>query len=207
MSGKSFLTLLRSKKSGQIDLERKKVYLYRERHAWSYKHGETFPMRAIRTDQYLFIWNINPDSLPRDVDGGPAKKYMIDHKDQYAELYDLSFGKRKEFELYNVKTDSFQMHNLAYDPAYADVLKSLKNELLTYLKERKDPRMFNNSDVFRYTPYFGILFQTGLLKWTPEQQGQNLSFEERRELLQKAYSMIDKDDFFKEMVRRQKGKL
>jgi uncharacterized sulfatase len=207
MSGRSFLSLLTSEKSGLIDSTRQRVYMYRERHAWSYQHGVTFPSRALRTDEYLLIWNTNTDSLPRDVDGGPAKTFMVEHKDEYPHLYKLSFGKRPEFELYNVKTDSFQLYNLAYNPEYSNVFESLKSSLFTYLKERKDPRMFNKSDIFTYTPYFGFIFQNGLIKWEPDQKGQDLTSEERRELLRKAYSMEGEDESFEVMINRQKSKL
>ena len=99
------------------------------------------------------------------------------------------------------------MINLVGDANYAETLESLKLDLFDYLKERKDPRMLGNGEALRYNPYFGVAFQEGLLKWTPEQQGQDLSFDERRELLQKAYSMNDEAEFFDEMIKRQKGKL
>jgi len=208
MSGNSFLNLLTSERSGQIELKRTKVYTYRERHGfYPNSHGHTTPARAVRTDEYLLIWNINTDSTHRDVDGGPAKSYMDENKDQFPELYDLTFGRRPEFELYNIKSDPFQMKNLAENTEHAERLEILKSDLFAYLKERGDPRMFDNGDVFHYNPYFGVAFQEGLLKWTPEQQGQDLSFEERRELLQKAYSMNGEEEFFEEMIKRQKGKL
>jgi uncharacterized sulfatase len=208
MSGTSLLPILLSAESGQIDSSRNKVYMYRERHGfYPNSHGRTTPARAVRTNEYLLIWNFNSDSLTRDVDGGPTKTFMDKHKAAYPELYDLSFAKRPEFELYNVKIDTFQLSNLAYDPDYAKVFTSLQLMLVDYLTERKDPRLTGDSDAFLYNPYFGIAFQEGLLKWTPEQQGQDLSFEERRKLLQKAYGMMGEIDFFKEMIKRQKGKL
>lgn len=44
-------------------------------------------------------------------------------------------------------------------------------------------------------------------RWTPEQQGAELSFYERRELMRIMYSKKDENDFFEEMIKRQKGKL
>ncbi|MFT5166291.1 MAG: hypothetical protein ACI8P3_001522 [Saprospiraceae bacterium] len=153
------------------------------------------------------IWNLRPEAIPLDVDGGPAKSFMVEHKNEYPLLHQLSFGKRPEFELYHVKDDPFQMKNLANDKKYAEVHESLKSDLFSYLKKRKDPRMSGDPDVFRYNPYFGYVFTKGFIKWSNDQQGQNLSFEERRAILEKTFSAIGEEAYFNEVLKRQKGKL
>ena len=206
MSGQSLLPLLTSPEPAQG--AREAVYMYRERHGFNRgSNGLSYPSRAVRTKDFLLIWNAAPEAIPRDVDGGPANSFMLEHAEEYPALYALSFGKRDEFELYDVRTDTFQMHNLAGDDAYAAVLERLRRQLFAYLESRQDPRMHGDSEKFRYAPYFGVAFEEGLLQWTPEQQGQELSFDERRELLRKAYSMLDEDEFFREMIRRQAGRL
>ena len=67
--------------------------------------------------------------------------------------------------------------------------------------------MENKDKAFVHNPYFGVAFQKGLLQWTPEQQGQDLSLEERREILRKAFSNMNEEEFFEEMIKMQKGKL
>lgn len=207
MSGKSFLPQLKSDNSGQIDSERNTAYLYRERHAFSFSNGISTPSRAIRTNKYLLIQNFNTDSLTRDIDGGLAKDFMVNNQSEYADLYEMSFGKKPEFELYDIQKDEFQMNNLIGDAAYSEVSENLKNDLHTYLKKRRDPRILGEENPFLYNPYFGYVFTEGLLKWTPVQQGQKLTFEERRELLKKAFSRVSEEAWCEEMIKRQNGKL
>ena len=206
MSGHSLLPLLISPRPPEA--ARDAVYMYRERHGFYLgSNGASYPSRAVRTDRYLLIWNAAPDAIPSDVDGGPAKSFMEEHAEDYPLLYELSFGKRGEFELYDVRADAFQMHDLARDESYAPVVERLKSQLFAYLESRGDPRILGDPASFRYAPYFGVVFQEGLLQWTPEQQGRELSFDERRELLRRAYSMLDEDEFFQEMIERQEGRL
>lgn len=207
MSGKSFLPQLISKQSGQIDPKRNTAYTYRERHAFSYSNGGSIPARAIRTNEYLLIQNFNTDSLTRDIDGGPTKDFMVKNKIKYADLFQLSFDKRQAFELYDISKDKFQLNNLIQDPNYQKVFEELRNQLHTYLISRKDPRLMAEPQPFLYNPYFGFLFSKGLIKWAPDQQGQDLSFTERRNLLKKAFLMVNEEDWYKEMIKKQNGKL
>ena len=209
MSGSSLAPLLAASASGRMDSERDAVYLYRERHGFhADSHGVSYPSRAVRTLDFLLIWNPYPDAVPTpDIDGGPAKSFMEEHAGQYPRLHELSFGKRAEFELYDVGKDRYQLTNLADVEAHADVLQRLKTDLFAYLESRRDPRVAGDAESLLYAPYFGLLFEDGLLQWSPEQQGQELSFDERRELLRKAYSMKGEDAFFAEMIRRQQGTL
>lgn len=208
MSGKSLLSEITANDSGLIDKKRNRVFLYRERHGfYPNSNGLSYPSRAIRTDKYLLIWNLFPKRTPNDVDGGPTKSFMDANKTEFADIYNLSFGKRPEHELYNIQTDTFQLNNLAYKEEFRELFENLKLELLDYLISRKDPRLSDKEGAFVYNPYFGFAFQNGLLKWTPEEQGQNLTFEERRQILKKAYEMMNETVFFNEMIRRQNGKL
>ena len=79
--------------------------------------------------------------------------------------------------------------------------------MFDYLESRQDPRMLGRAEEFRYAPYFGVVFGDGLLQWTPEQQGQDMSFDERRELLRRAYTTIGEEAFFRRMISGQNGRL
>ena len=206
MTGRSFLPLLTTGEPAQAF--RDAVYMYRERHGfYPGTGGMSFPSRAIRTQDYLLIWNARPDALPSDVDGGPTKTYMEENAEDPASLYALSFGTRDEYELYDVRADEFQMNNLVGDEAYAEVFEGLRSQLFTYLEARGDPRILGNAGRFLYAPYFGVVFRPELLQWAPEQQGQELTFEERRDLLRKAYSMIGEIEFYQRMIAGQAGRL
>ena len=206
MTGRSLVPLLTTGEPAQ-DF-RDAVYMYRERHGfYPGTGGRSFPSRAIRTQDYLLIWNARTDAHIRDVDGGPTKSYMEENAEALASLYDLSFGTRDEYELYDVRADAYQMRNLAGDEAYADVFGGLRSQLFGYLESRADPRMLGHAASFLYAPYFGVVFRPELLQWTPEQQGQEFTFEERRDLLRKAYSAIGEIEFYQRMIAGQAGRL
>jgi uncharacterized sulfatase len=196
MSGTSFLPQVLSSESGNTDASRDRVFLYRERHGWCCEGGTTFPSRAIRTRDFLFIWNAEPDVLPADVDGSPTRRLLTENRAEYAALYDLSFGKQPEFELYDVKADPYQMHNLIGDAAHRLIADALREGLFEYLRERGDPRMSGDETVFRHTPYFGHLFELGLLQWATDRDGRNFTEAEVAELLRQAYEVRGEGEAF-----------
>lgn len=74
MSGKSIVSILKSKKKGIVDKSKKYVFSGRERHSSSRWHNLGYPQRAIRGMDYLLIWNIKPERWPA---GAPQ---AINHK-------------------------------------------------------------------------------------------------------------------------------
>ncbi|HKK10607.1 MAG TPA: hypothetical protein VJ939_07195, partial [Bacteroidales bacterium] len=133
-----------------------------------------YPCRALRTDEYLLIRNFYPEKWPAgtgdyqnaflgemwygDCDNGPTKYYMIKNKDKdvhHKHLYDLSFAKRPEYELYDMIKDPWQMKNLAYNPEYAAVFEKLSEQLNEELKATKDPRITGGGEKFDQYPYTG----------------------------------------------------
>ena len=76
-----------------------------------------------------------------------------------------------------------------------------------YLMSRNDPRLIGKEFDFVYNPYFGFLYERGLVQWTSGQEGSSLTPEERRELLEKAYEMAGEKELYDEMIKRQAGRL
>ncbi len=64
MSGKSIVKILESNKSGTVDATKKYIYSGRERHSSSRWNNLGYPQRAIRSSDYLFIWNAKPERWP-----------------------------------------------------------------------------------------------------------------------------------------------
>ena len=62
--GRSLVKILRSKKSGIVDETKKYVFAGRERHSSSRYDNLGYPQRAIRSAQYLLIWNMKPELWP-----------------------------------------------------------------------------------------------------------------------------------------------
>lgn len=143
---------------------REEVYLERERHCLCRIDDGMlagYPMRAVRDDEFLYIKNFRPgrspagdESIPGtpsiygDVDGGPSKALLIDNKDDPAIKYyfDLSFGIRPAEELYDIKNDPFQLHNLASNISYQATLKKMNIKLLSWMEKENDPRRNGGGD-------------------------------------------------------------
>lgn len=155
----------------QTNVHRSEVFLERERHCMcraemNYHAG--YPMRAIRTQNYLYIRNFRPHRWPAgdetipgtpsifgDTDGGPTKIYMMDHRNQenVKDLFQLGFGLRPAEELYDVNKDPFQIHNMAADTSMISIKESLSAKLNTWMVETNDPRVNPSSDIIdSYVP-------------------------------------------------------
>ena len=170
MTGRSFMNILLSDKSGRVDRKRNRVFTALERHAWCRPKGVGYPSRAIRTHRWLYIRNYEPDRWPAgdpdfesphqsvygDIDSGPTKTYMMEHKDNpnVAPLFQLAFGKRPAEELYDVSKDPAQIHNLAADPNFAKVKRKLRGQLEQYQHDTKDPRVESESPWDHYAYYY-----------------------------------------------------
>ncbi|MFC1543422.1 sulfatase [Candidatus Neomarinimicrobiota bacterium] len=157
MTGRSLVPVLLSGKEGIVDSMRDRVFTAIERHTWCRPNGATYPVRAIRTREFLYMRNYEPERWPTggptfvssnktshgDVDACPTKSFMVDEANQsrFAEQYRLCFGKRPAEELYKISDDPGQIHNLAGDPAYMDTKESLTAELEEYLTRTGDPRI------------------------------------------------------------------
>jgi len=136
--GKSLLPLLTADNQNAFD----KIY-------GSHSLHETtmyYPMRTIRTELYKLIHNINHRSpFPIDQDFYLSPTFQ-DILNKTKEGYDTHWYKtlqnyyfRPEWELYNLKSDPFEIFNLASNATYKDTLNILKKELLQYQWDSSDP--------------------------------------------------------------------
>ncbi|HEY1375877.1 MAG TPA: sulfatase [Gemmataceae bacterium] len=153
ITGKSLADLLRSPKSGQVDPSRNVMLTGKERHDLGRPHDWGYPVRAIRTPEYLYVHNYFPDRWPAgnpetdypNCDGGPSKEAV---KALGGYFLELAFGKRPADELYRLTDDPECVRNLANDPAFTPVMTDLKTRMLDMLVEEKDPRALGNGAVF-----------------------------------------------------------
>ncbi|WP_010136729.1 sulfatase family protein [Ochrovirga pacifica] len=172
MTGKSFVDALFSKKSGQIDSSRDHTLLGKERHDIGRSNEDgtnlSYPVRAIRTQQYLYAHNIQPERWPvgnpeydfRNCDGSPTKSFLIniDPYDKDYRFYEMSFAKRPEEELYNIQKDPHCMVNLANHPTYRKVCKELRAQMEKELIAQGDPRTLGKGEIFDSYKYYGKQF-------------------------------------------------
>ena len=133
----------------------------KERHVPSQESPDMggYPSRAIRDHEFLYIRNYVTDRWPNgtpnwqraaipgawyaDTDNGPTKTYIIDNKDKddaHRRAYEWCFAKRPADELYDLKKDPDQLHNVAGDPTYAESLKKMSDKLTAQLAAAGDPR-------------------------------------------------------------------
>lgn len=159
MTGNSLMPLLDSTASGRIDSARDHAVFGLERHfPGSRPDGAGYPMRGIRTADYLYIRNLTPGKNPvgdrpgpvwpeddpvggyGDTDGSPSKTFLFAHQEEYPGIFEKAFGQRPGEELYNVRKDPFNLINLAGDPSYAEVKAKISRKLDAHLKATKDPR-------------------------------------------------------------------
>jgi len=176
MTGRSLMKVLTSQESGNVDPDRGFILFGKERHVpcQEYPVSGGTPMRAIRTQDFLYIRNFRPERWPAgtpnfekaffprswygDVDNGPTKTYMIEHRDKdelHRTLFDLAFSKRPSEELYDLRTDPGQLRNIAEDPAYLDIKDDLSRQLMEQLKISADPRTLSEDPPFDNYPYYG----------------------------------------------------
>jgi len=186
MTGKSLLSVLESEKSGQVDSDRTYVIAGRERHVDNGREGFLpYPQRSIRTDDYIYIINFEPDRWPAgdpkgldnlayeapafdelavntrlcfgDMDGSPTKAWMIHHRaeEDVQPLFELTFGKRPREELYDLKKDPCYMENVADNPDYKEIREKLDKELMKVLTEQNDPRVCETPCRYELPPYAG----------------------------------------------------
>jgi len=172
MTGRSLLPVLRSDRSGRVDPTRDHVLTGRERHGQAQEKPNPggYPMRAMRTDRFLYIRNFAPDRWPAgspdgdkafggraygDCDGSPTQQFVVEHRDdpKYERFYRLAFGKRPAEELYDLERDPHQLTNVAGLPEYAEAKSELAERLLAELKATGDPRVLGDGDAFDHYPY------------------------------------------------------
>ncbi len=186
MNGRSLLSLLLSGREGRIDPDRDHVVTATERHTWCRPDGATYPVRAIRTREFLYIRNFAPDRWPTggptfvssnktyhgDVDGCPTKTYLVKNRESHPREYQLCFGKRPREELYSVADDPGQTNNLADDSSHTQIKERLWRRLKTRLERGGDPRVRGEDPWQEYTYHQTIGFGASF--------NRSLSEEERR---------------------------
>ena len=155
VTGRSLTPLLRdpAKTHGE------EVLTGRERHTHARYDNWGYPSRAIRTRDYLYIRNMKPDRWPAgdpegyyDIDDGPSKRLLLEHRAEFPDLFEAAVGKRPEEELYSVKDDPACMHNLAGLSEWSSEVRRLGDRLERLLQEQADPRVTGNGDVFESYP-------------------------------------------------------
>jgi uncharacterized sulfatase len=182
MQGSSLMPLLESAASGQIDPARDHIVTALERHTYCRPEGATYPIRALRTADFLYIRNFEPDRWPTggpdfvssnktphgDVDGCPTKDFFLrqDTQQRFPQQYELCFGKRPPEEFYRIEDDPDQVRNLIHDDSVREEIERHRQRLEAILRETGDPRI-DGRDPWQAYPYrqtigYGATYNTAL---------------------------------------------
>jgi uncharacterized sulfatase len=137
MTGRSFLDVLTSTKSGTVDAARDYVVVGRERHVDDARIDHLpYPQRAIRTRDFLYIHNFKPDRWPMgiapgfgiaagpmpsinellndtrvafgDMDASPTKAWLIDGRDEP--------DRKDYFDIAFARRPAEELYDLQNDP-------------------------------------------------------------------------------------------
>ena len=160
---------------------RSAVFLERERHANVRAGNLSYPSRAVRDEDFLYIRNFEPDRWPAgdpsvhqsigqygDVDNSITKFLIMNMEGKETQLpyFDLSFSKRPEEELYDLQKDPHQLRNLSTDGAYEAVLREYRSKLSAWMETHTDLRAVDPQTMYWDT-----------VRYTPDYQHQNFSLE------------------------------
>jgi arylsulfatase A-like enzyme len=166
MTGRTLVPLL----EGRPQSGRDHVFVERERHAYVRAGNLSYPVRAVRTSDYLYVRNVSPERWPAgdpamvhsvgpfgDVDHGPSKDFVIAYRDDpaIAPFYARAFAKRPAEELYALTTDPHQLVNVADRPAHAAARARLRRMLDDWMQTTRDPRASSSADPWSAYQYFG----------------------------------------------------
>ncbi|MEI6235501.1 MAG: sulfatase [Planctomycetota bacterium] len=182
MTGRSFVNVLKAEQSGQIDAARTWVVSGRERHVAAAREGSLpYPHRCLRTQDFLYVRNFEPDRWPMgspkftsladmppvselehstyaafaDMDASPTKAWLITRfgMPEWQWHYDFAFGKRPAEQLFDLRNDPYQTVNVADQTGYAEVKRELSDRLMKVLTETGDPRVTGDGLKFERPPF------------------------------------------------------
>lgn len=160
VTGASFLDVLLSPASGRVNPRRDRVFLGRERHSPTRQNAWGYPIRAMRTREFLYVRNCRPERWPAgdppgsaDVDPSPTRQYFVQHRPE--PCFELAFARRPAVELYDLKKDPAQLTNVAGQPRYREIAARLGRQLDAHLRATADPRAFGRGDEFDRYPFWG----------------------------------------------------
>jgi N-sulfoglucosamine sulfohydrolase len=147
-------------------VRRDAVFVERERHANVRRGNLSYPVRGIRTEEFLYLRNFEPDRWPAgdpeyywsvgefgDADDSRTKRLLIATRQQ--PYFDLCLGKRPAEELYDLRKDPGQLKNVAADPSYTGVKRRLWARVEAWMRETGDPRAAGPTDFWDRVPYAG----------------------------------------------------
>jgi N-sulfoglucosamine sulfohydrolase len=145
LDGRSFAAVLRGEKSTHRD----RIFATHSADG----NMNVYPMRSVRTADWKFILNLRPefsfhthiDLAPRDNKPGYWGSYWASwtnaaKTNDGAAAKVARYHQRPAEELYDLRSDPFEQHNLASDPRHAARAKAMRVELEAWMTDQGDQR-------------------------------------------------------------------
>ncbi|GFY62658.1 n-sulphoglucosamine sulphohydrolase [Trichonephila inaurata madagascariensis] len=113
-----------------------------------------YPIRAIRTNNFKLIHNLNfkmPFPIDQDFFISPTFQDLLNRTVEkrethwYKNLFNYYY--RSEWELFDLRQDPHEMHNIANNSSYSSVLIKLQNMLMDWQIKTNDPWICSPSGV------------------------------------------------------------
>lgn len=162
--GNSFMDIINNNKLEELEVERERVYMGRECHDLGREDDKGYPVRCVRTKEYLYVRNFEPNRWPAgnpetgytNCDSSPTKELILDQHDRGDDFYyNLAFAKRPAEEMYNIIKDPECMENLALNEEYVELKLEMWNDLKALLEKTRDPRIFGKGYLLDNHIYVG----------------------------------------------------
>ncbi len=162
ISGKSWLNIFKSDQSENIEKDRDFMLVAQERHDFGRPNDEGYPVRGLHQENYLLLKNYKTDRWPAcnpetgylNCDGGATKSYILNQRrnGQNTYFWDLCFGKRPDYEFYDLSNDPFCIENLAEKQELEPLIKKMENKMEGILLSQGDWRMLGKGDDYDKIP-------------------------------------------------------
>lgn len=178
ISGKDFSKELLKSEVITDNVGRKYVFTGRERHTHARPDNLGYPARAIRSKDYLYVYNYKADRWPagnpvpdkysgdkgdstykpmhpgyHDIDDSPSKALLQSNQLDYEIYFNLGFSKRPTEQFYNLTDDPYCINNLAFNSKWDSLKSKHRQLLLKKLELQNDPRTIGDS-IFESDPRF-----------------------------------------------------
>ncbi|PXA04720.1 heparan N-sulfatase [Coraliomargarita sinensis] len=136
----------------------------KEKHNPAREWNRSYPIRALRTDEFLLVKNYEPERWPagppphyKDFmwrDSALAMAHILENRKEpgIQPFFDRYTRKRPALELFDLRRDVACLHNLAQQDNYRELAKRLEVKLDAKLIADGDPRAFGNGELFESTP-------------------------------------------------------
>lgn len=160
IEGISFMDIIMD--STDKSKDRSVMMMGKERHDVGRPDDQGYPIRSMLKGNYLYIHNYEPSRWPAgdpvtgymNIDGSPTKTEILKarHNPDTKKFWNLSMGKRGEFELYDIGKDPLCMYNLADKPGFKNIAAEMEKEMSERLLAQGDPRMEGKGEIFDRYP-------------------------------------------------------